>query len=58
MHDLLPGSILICGMISVDLLMHAPSVARSELHGKELEFVTNTTNYVHVVPLFFFLRKV
>jgi hypothetical protein len=46
MHGLLTGSILISGMISVDLLMHAPCVARSELHVKEKEFVTNTTNHV------------
>jgi hypothetical protein len=46
MHGLLPDSILTSGMISVDLLMHAPYIVWSELHVKEKEFVTNTSNHV------------
>jgi hypothetical protein len=54
MHGLLSGLILISGIILVDLLMHAPSVARSDCYmEKKIEFVTNTFNPIHVVPLFF-----
>jgi hypothetical protein len=59
MHGLLPGLILINGMISVDHLMHAPSVARSDCYmEKKIEFMANTTNHVQCgAPFFLFLEK-
>jgi hypothetical protein len=54
MQSLLLDIILISGMISVDPLMHAPSVDRSDCYKeKKIEFMINTTNHVHVMPLFF-----
>jgi hypothetical protein len=54
MQGLLPGLILISDMISVDLLMYVPSVARSGCYmEKKIVFMTNTTNHVDLVPLFF-----